>query len=63
MLSLTIIGLALVEQGDPASGVLYQMKPEEKIHYFIVQTGIVTSCLLLYAIGSLEAQPYQHAVD
>ena len=63
MLSLTTIGLALVEKGDPASGVLYQMKPEEKIHYFIVQTGIVTSCLLLYAIGSLEAQPYKHAAD
>jgi len=26
-----------------------------KIHYLIVQTGIVTNCLLLYSIGRLEA--------
>jgi len=62
-LALTTAAIALLEQSDPASGVLYQMKLEAKIHYLIVQTGIVTSCLLLYSIGRLEAQPYKRAVD
>ena len=63
ILALATAALSLAEQAGPGSGILYQMKLEAKIHHFIVQTGIVTGCLLLYSIGDLEAHPYKHAED
>ena len=63
LLAVTTAALALLEQSDPGSGVLFHMKLEAKVHYLIVQTGITTGCMLLYSIAALEAQPYKYAAD
>ena len=62
-LALMTVILALVEQAYSASGIAYQLSTEATIHYLIVQSGIIISCLLLYSTGDLKAQPYKHAAD
>ncbi|XP_076806620.1 uncharacterized protein LOC143450096 [Clavelina lepadiformis] len=59
-LAITTVLMSFVENSTLATSLgVYHMKPEARIHQFIVQIGIATGCLLLYSTGGIDAQPYK----
>ena len=60
---MTIAVVAVEHFKQPNIDYYPPMKLEARVHYVIVQSGILIGCLLLFSVGSVRAQPYKKEID
>ncbi|XP_078491296.1 uncharacterized protein LOC113474972 [Ciona intestinalis] len=59
VLTFITAAVAVTENSSLATSLgVYHMQLEGRIHHFIIQIGICTTCLLLYATAGMTSKPY-----